>query len=111
MNKYLVDMKQAVSNDLSETEIKLLKDLNYLKSHTTQVESILAKYEVFGKFNPKGQGKLVVTDSFTRKQESSGGFLIDKLSLKFNLACAYSRMPSRMELSWDKNSLDEKGSV
>ena len=64
MNKYLVDLKQAASNDQSETEIKLLKDLNYLKSHTEQVESILAKYEIFGKFNPKGDGKLVVIDSF-----------------------------------------------
>ena len=38
-------------------------------------------------------------------------FLVDKLSLKFNLACAYSRMPSRMELSWDNKTLDEKGSI
>ena len=69
MNQYLVEMKQAVTNDTSDAEIKLLKDLNYLQSHTKHVESILSKYDVMSKFNPQGQGKLVVIDSYTQKQE------------------------------------------
>jgi hypothetical protein len=111
VTQYLKEFDAAISNDLIDSEVKLLKDLNYLKTHTQQVESILSKYEIMGKFGPKGHGKFVVIDSYTHRDENSASFLIDKLSLQFNLACAYSRMPSRMELSWDKNTMDEKGSI
>lgn len=33
LSKYLIDFKQALQNDSSDAEIKLLKDLNYLKTH------------------------------------------------------------------------------
>lgn len=34
---------------------------------------------------------------------------IDKLSIMFNLACCYSRMSSRMELSWNDVTNNETG--
>ena len=36
-------------------------------------------------------------------------FLIDKLTLKFNLATCLSRMPSRMDLNWNDKTNKEKG--
>ena len=35
-------------------------------------------------------------------------FLVDKLSFRFNLACCYSRMPSRLDVNWSPGN-DEKG--
>lgn len=38
-------------------------------------------------------------------------FLIDKLSLKFNLAACLSRMSSRIDLTWDPTSNKQKGVI
>ena len=38
-------------------------------------------------------------------------FLIDKLSLKFNLAACYARMCSRIDLTWDPVSNKQKGII
>ena len=60
-------------------------------------------------------GILGYEDSYSKKvfkQADNIGFvhfLIDKLSLKFNLATCFARMSSRMDLSWNETTNFEKG--
>ena len=63
-----------------------------------------------------GEWFFEIKDSYSEKDVNDGNsmkdwymsFLVDKLSFRFNLACCYSRMPSRLDVNWSPG-YDEKG--
>ena len=133
INGFQTNLNIAILYD-SQSKNKMLKDLDWLKVQSKLLEKIISKYELLEKFimghcsesiADKKQDKLDIKfsflgyiDSYTQLKVSErskcedGGllyFLIDKMTFKFNLATCFSRMSSRMDLSWSDKKNQEKG--
>lgn len=116
LNTFQLNLTNAIAYDSRERD-KMLKHLDFLHVSSKMLEQLIAKYEIVGKFlNVPGSRSadfdiLGYCDSYSQEKmvnrvdSPHAGylhFLVDQMTLKYNLATCLSRMSSRMDLNWNE---------
>jgi hypothetical protein len=131
LQSYHQKLMNAIKYDAQSND-KMLKDLEFLNVMGKLQQELISKYEVLARFFPvpfdqesysgdnfsssfEGMGYIDSYSKLTNDKtckEKCGGFVhmtVDKMSIMFNLANCYSRMSSRLDLTWNPDNNQETG--